>query len=86
MPNEVNYQLKLREGLKKNALSPPPPVSEKKRNRKNDPNAMNRNLYDMGPLTLVRWVLQRAFNFEPPFRPGSKLKRVLSFEIKKKMC
>ena len=29
----------------------------------------------MGPLTLVRWLLQRALKFEPPFRPRSKLKR-----------
>ena len=37
---------------------------------------MKRILYDMGHLTLVRWLLQRAFKFEPPLRPGSKLKRV----------
>ena len=24
----------------------------------------------MGPLTLVRWLVQRAFKFEPPFGPG----------------
>ena len=37
---------------------------------------MKRILYDMGLLTHVRWLLQRAFNFEPPFGPGSQLKRV----------
>ena len=37
---------------------------------------MKRILYDMGPLTLVRWLLQRALKFEPPFGPRSKLKRV----------
>ena len=53
----------------------PPPLSVEKK-AKNDLRAMKRNLYDMGHLTLVRWLLQRAFKFEPPFRPGSKLKRV----------
>ena len=36
---------------------------------------MNRILYDKGPLTLLRWLLQRAFKFEPPFGPGSELKK-----------
>ena len=36
---------------------------------------MKRNLYDIGVLTPVRWLLQRAFKFEPPFGPGSELKR-----------
>ena len=44
-------------------------------------------LYNMGPLTLVRLILQRAFEFEPPFEPGSKLNRVLySKFVKKKKC
>ena len=29
----------------------------------------------MGPLTLVRWLLQRAFKSESPCGPGSKLKK-----------
>ena len=33
-------------------------------------------IYDMRPLTLVRWLLQRAFKFEQPFGSGSELKRV----------
>ena len=37
---------------------------------------MKRILYDMGLLALVRWLLQSAFKFEPPFGPGSELKRV----------
>ena len=43
---------------------------------KNDLRVMKRILYDMGPLTLVRWLLQRALKFGPPFGPRSKLKRV----------
>ena len=43
---------------------------------KNDLRSMKQILYDMGLLTLVRWLLQRAFKFEPPFGPRSKLKRV----------
>ena len=31
--------------------------------------AIKRILYDMGLLALVRWLLQRAFKFEPPFGP-----------------
>ena len=31
--------------------------------------AMKRILYDMGLLTLVRWPLQRALKFVPPFGP-----------------
>ena len=42
---------------------------------KNDLRAMKQILYDMGLLALVRWLFQRAFKFEPPFRPGSELKR-----------
>ena len=34
-------------------LTPLPPVSEKK----NDLHTMKRILYDMGPLTLVRWPI-----------------------------
>ena len=30
----------------------------------------------MGLLTLVRWLLERAFKFERPIGPGSKQKRV----------
>ena len=37
---------------------------------------MKRILYDMCPLTLVRWLLQRACKFKPPFGKGSKLKKV----------
>ena len=37
---------------------------------------MKRILYDMGLLTLVRWLLQRYFKFEPLFGPGFVLKRV----------
>ena len=37
---------------------------------------MKRILYDMGLLTLVRWLLQRAFKFDPAFGLGSELKRV----------
>ena len=43
---------------------------------KNDLSVMKLILYDMGLLTLVRWLLQRAFRFEPPFGPGSELKNV----------
>ena len=43
-------------------LTPPLPLSGKKIKKKteNDLLAMNQILYDMGPLTLVRWPLQRA--------------------------
>ena len=34
---------------------------------------MKRILYDMGLLALVRWLLQRAFKFEPLFGLESKL-------------
>ena len=37
---------------------------------------MKQILCDMGLQILVRWLLQKAFKFEPPFRPGSELKRV----------
>ena len=37
---------------------------------------MKRILYNMGSLTLARWLLQRGLKFEPPFGPRSKLKRV----------
>ena len=33
---------------------------------KNDLHAMKQILYDMGLLTLVSWLLQRAFKFAPP--------------------
>ena len=33
--------------------------------------ARKRVLYDMGPLTIVRWLLQRALKLEPPFGQGS---------------
>ena len=36
---------------------------------------MKQILYDMGPLTLVRWLLQKALKFEPTFGPRSKLKK-----------
>ena len=36
-------------------------------------------------LTLVRWLLQRAFRFVPPIRPGSKLKIVPKI-LKNKVC
>ena len=42
----------------------------------NDLRAIKQILYDMGPLTFVRWLLQRGVKFEPPFGPASKLKRV----------
>ena len=45
-------------------------VSGKK--MKNDLRVMKQILYDMGPLTLVRWLLQRALKFEPPFGPRSR--------------
>ena len=38
--------------------------------------ARKRVLYDMGPLTIVRWPLQRALKLEPPLGQGSLLKRV----------
>ena len=54
----------LGKGLKKivefspEPLAPPPPVSGKKIvNNKNDLRVMKRILYDMGPLTHVRWPL-----------------------------
>ena len=43
---------------------------------KNDLRFIKRILYDMGPLTLVRWLLQRDLKFEPPSGSRSKLKRV----------
>ena len=43
---------------------------------KNDLRVMKQILYDMGPLTLVRRLLQRGLKFESPFGPRSKLKRV----------
>ena len=36
---------------------------------------MKQILYDMGPLSLVRWLLQRALKFGPTFGSRSKLKR-----------
>ena len=44
---------------------------------KNYLRALKRILYDMDLLTLVRWLLQRAFKFEPPFGSGFELKRVI---------
>ena len=59
--------LRLREGFKKKIVEfstkrlPPPPLSGRKiRKTKNDLLAMKQILYDMGPLTLVRWPLYRA--------------------------
>ena len=37
---------------------------------------MKQILYDMGLLAHVKCLLQKAFKFEPPFGPGSELKRV----------
>ena len=55
----------------------PPPVSGKKNEKtKNDLRAMKQILYDMGLLAHVRCLLDKAFKFEPPFGPGSELKRV----------
>ena len=50
-------------------------AAKKCKKTKNDLRAMKQILYDMGFLTLVRWLLSRAFKFEPPFRPGYELKR-----------
>ena len=48
---------------------------------------MKRILYDMGLLALVRWLLQSAFKFEPPFGQGSELKRVPPTQkLKKNKC
>ena len=44
---------------------------------------MKRIMYEIGLLTLVRWLLQRAFKFEPPFGPGFELKRVPHPKIEK---
>ena len=52
---------------------------------KNDLRVMKRILYDMGPLTLVRWLLQRGLKFEPPFGPRSRLKRVPPTQKSKKI-
>ena len=57
-------------------LTPPPFSGKKNKKAKNDLRVMKRILYDMGPLTLVRWLLQRGLKFEPPFGPRSKPKRV----------
>ena len=70
--------LSLGKGLKKRGIFheapyPPPRVSGKE---KKYLCTMKPILYDMGLLTLVRWLLQRAFKFEPPFGSGSELKRV----------
>ena len=43
-----------------------PPFSEKKE-RKNDLRVMKQILYYMGPLTLVKLLLQRAFKLKPMF-------------------
>ena len=43
-----------------------------------------RIFHDMGPLTLVRMLFQRAFKFEPPLGPVSELKRVPHPKIEKK--
>ena len=51
----------------------------------NDLRAMNRILYDMGLLALVRCLLQRTFKFEPPFGLGSELKRVHPTQTLKKI-
>ena len=67
----------------------PPPVSGKKikKQNKKDLRVMKGILYDMGPLTLVRWLLQRALKFGPPFGPRSKLRRVPPHpEIEKNKC
>ena len=37
---------------------------------------------DMGPLTLVRGLLQRDFKFEPPVGSGSKLKAFYLIDVK----
>ena len=49
---------------------------EENKKTKNDLRAMKRILYNMGLMTLVRWLLQRAFKFEPPLGPRFELKRV----------
>ena len=51
-------------------------IAAKNQINENDLRAMKRILYDMGLLTLVGWLLQRAFKFEPHFGRGSELKRV----------
>ena len=51
---------------------------------KNDLSAMKQILYDMGLLTHVRWFLQRAFKFEPPYRPASEVKGSSHTKIKEK--
>ena len=38
-------------------LTPPPVSGKKLKTKKNDLLAMKQILYDMGPLTLVRWLL-----------------------------
>ena len=37
---------------------------------------MKRILYDMGHLTVAKWLLQRALKFNIPFCPRSLLRRV----------
>ena len=45
------------------SAGPPLLLVEKKNKTKNDLLAMKRILYDLGPLTLVRWPLWRTLKF-----------------------
>ena len=58
-----SFEKKLRKGFKIsgiNHVAPAPPPGGKKYQKKNDLCDMKRILYDMGPLTLVRWPLWRG--------------------------
>ena len=57
------FNCQLREGFKKKMVefnTKRPPWWKRNRKTKNDLCVMKQILYDMGPLTLVRWPLYRA--------------------------
>ena len=52
----------------------PPHYREKNNKTDIDLHGIKQILCDIGPLTLLRWPLQKVFKFEPSIRQGSKLK------------
>ena len=54
----------------------PPPIIGKNNKTDIDQHGIKQILCDIGPLTLLRWPLQKVFKFEPSIRRGSKLKMI----------
>ena len=45
---------------------PTPDNGKNKKEKKNDLHALKQILYDMGPLTVARWLFQKVWKFKPP--------------------